>query len=183
MSKKVNISGIIRGHIQTLTNADSEIISRLDIFTFYLLPLALSITALIFGFNLNRELVSLLVNFGSIFTALLLSVLVLVYDQECKLNEKGDTDSLYTVRKELLHHLYYNISYSIICSITLVITAFAHTTLEKLIIPISIEALSISYNFFVNEGIITPIVIFISANLILTIIMIVKRMHALLTTQ
>ncbi|MDT1888187.1 hypothetical protein FPK60_23265, partial [Acinetobacter baumannii] len=84
--------------------------------------------AIIFVPLQNKEIISLLVNLGSIFSALLLSVLVLVFDQEQKLEdrkeiaeEKGKAvDPLFPTKKTLLEELYYNISYSVFCSIALV---------------------------------------------------------------
>lgn len=168
MSAKVNVKDIIFGHIDTLKDEEGGVLKS-DIFTFLLIPVLLSLAVLVFGFNLDKDLSSLLVNFGSIITALLLSVLVLVYDQKNKLRE-GKGESLLQEKRELLDELYYNISFSILCAISLVILCFVHTAF-------------LGCFDFVNRIIITPVVVFLSLILVLTIVMIVKRMHALLITD
>jgi hypothetical protein len=175
MSSKINILGIITGHFNTLREADGKR-SVPDFITFIILPITLSIISIIFSFNLNNELSSLLVNFGSIFTALLLSVLVLVYDQESKLEDKKETVGLYDEKKELLSQLYYNISYSILCSLALVVLCFLHAVLLNVetVFTISQFTITIKYDIYL----LTPLVVLVISNLFLNILMIVKRMHA-----
>lgn len=186
MSTKINVKDIVVGHLKTLIDSSDNKYSFSDIFTFFILPVLFAAIGLYFSFNLNKDLVSLLVNFGSIFTALLLSVLVLVYDQEGKLNRSNEKESsLYEDKKEVLRQLYYNICYSIIVSVILVVIAFLHTTLMEKIFHIDFSLLSVSCDFDLmpNIHILTPIIIIVTTNLIMTILMIVKRLHILLTTS
>lgn len=180
MSSKINVIEIISGHIKTLNDPKGKIYTA-DLFVFYLLPLLLAILSIYHNFNLDKDITSLLVNFGAIFTALLLSVLVLVYDQESKIELVKKTDSLYEVKKNLLRELYYNISYSILCSVFLVLLCFFHSVVNGYWIEISVFETQITMKFDVFVA--TPLVVFITSNLFLNIIMIVKRMHTLLTTQ
>lgn len=113
MSSKVNIKDIVYGHLGTLSRVDGGW-SWFDFLTFCFIPVALSTTSVIIGFSLNKDVSSLLVNFGAIFTALLLSVLVLVYDRESKLDDKHQrdielkrpVDAFYAAKKKLLDELY-----------------------------------------------------------------------------
>lgn len=180
MSSKLNISEIIVGHYKTLKNSDGTV-AIADIFIFYLLPLFLSFLSIGCLFDIDKDLSSLLVNFGSIFTALLLSVLVLVYDQESKIDQLRGNDSLYPLKKRLLMELYYNISYSILCSLLLVLLCFFHSIIDGLTDQINISNLQITIKYDVFVA--TPLIVFITANLFLNIIMIVKRMHSMLTTH
>jgi hypothetical protein len=179
MSSKLNFWEIVSGHYATLKTSQGKT-SWIDLFTFYVLPLSCAGLFVIFSMNLEADLTSLLVNFGSIFTALLLSVLVLVYDQGTKLESNGSNEPLLSVKKELLRELYYNISYSILLSIFLVVLCFIHTVAGSSVVLHEIAGTS----FEVNYGLYltTPLIILVSINLILTTIMIVKRMHTLLTT-
>lgn len=187
MSSKINICEILLGHIKTLKDNSTGKVSKWDIFTFFIIPIIISIFTIVFKFKFSSDLISLLVNFGSIFTALLLSVLVLVYDQSSKLKDKEKElgrNITIEVKRGLLDQLYYNICYSIITAISLVVVCFLEsicrgkTTLIEL--PLNQP---ISFCIDVNTYIVTPLVSFIIVHLILTIIMIVKRMHALLTTD
>ena len=124
MSNRINIYDIVIGHFRTLRQTSNNKIGVVEFLVFIVIPIALSIVIIFIPLN-SKDLISLLVNLGSIFSALLLSVLVLVFDQEQKLDdrkeiaeEKGKAiDPLFDVKKSVLEELYYNISYSILCSI------------------------------------------------------------------
>lgn len=178
MSSKVNVSAIIMGHIGTLCDPSGKR-SIGDYVTFFLVPCCFAGLGVWAGYNLNKDVSSMLVNFGAIFTALLLSVLVLVYDQESKLNALASIDPLYAPKKELLGQLYYNICFSILSSIVLVALCFVHSVVVRLALDVVWG--ESTYHFSYAKYLITPIVIFVTANLLLTIVMIVKRLHAMLT--
>lgn len=88
MSSKVNIFAIVSGHFVRLSKTNGQF-SISDFATFIFIPVLFAALSIVFQFNLNKDIVSLLVNFSAIFTALLLSVLVLVYDQESKIDDKA----------------------------------------------------------------------------------------------
>ena len=184
MSSKVNIKDIISGHLGTLSKVDGGW-SWFDFLTFFFIPIIISTASVIIGFSLNNEVSSLLVNFGAIFTALLLSVLVLVYDQESKLDDryqrdtelKRPSDAFYTAKKKLLGDLYYNISFSILSSLILIATCFAFSMADSFVDP---KTTSVSVALVLSKLVFTPITVFITVNLLLTIVMIVKRLHSLL---
>ncbi len=180
MSSKLNVSEIIIGHFKTLSNSQGEIV-KTDIFVFYIIPVLLAIFSIYLSCNLQKDISALLVNFGAIFTALLLSVLVLVYDQESKIEQIRSSDSLYLVKKRLLRDLYYNISYSILSSIFLVLLCFIHRVVDGL--SSQIHIFSFYFEFKYDVYLATPLVVFITTNIFLNIIMVVKRMHVLLTTH
>ncbi|MCG8611861.1 MAG: hypothetical protein MI864_15140 [Pseudomonadales bacterium] len=168
MSSKINLKNIVFGHFKTLVDSGRSKISFSDIFTFFIIPATLSGVGVFFSFNLSKDFISLLVNFGAIFTALLLSVLVLVYDQENKI-DSIDNQALKAVKKNLLKQLYFNICYCIAASVVLVVACLFHSV---------IESVSSGINIFATA----PLIIFVVSNLVLTILMIVKRMHVLLVS-
>lgn len=86
MSKKIDVLSIIEGHWYSLRNSDGSF-NIYDFLTFFIFPLFLSSLSVFFISKVSTDTISLLVNFGSIFTALLLSVLVLIFDQENKIDE------------------------------------------------------------------------------------------------
>lgn len=177
MSSKINVSDIFKGHFKTLKNADTNNSSGQDIFTFIIAPTIMSIAFVWLNHPFSNELISLLVNFGSIFTALLLSVLVLVYEQENKLDERNKSNPLpsYDAKKTLLLELYYNICYSMIISLFLVLMCLIETIIQnKCFLLFSVKIDICLYA-------ISPVIMFLAIHLILTIVMIIKRMHVLLT--
>lgn len=181
MSSKINIFSIISGHLKTLKNASDASVSLQDYFTFFILPLLFSLTFYLLDFKLTDEITSLLVNFGAIFTALLLSVLVLVYDQGEKLDNRipERAPANIEIKKSLLKELYFNICYAIVISVSLVFLCLIETVARGHFIPISIS--DFSYIFDLSSVLLTPLIVFLTLNLMLTILMVVKRMHALLT--
>lgn len=172
MSSKINILGIVCGHFRTLTDTQGQL-SWQDLFTFVSIPVGAAIFGIFSKYNLDKDTISLLVNFGAIFTALLLSVLVLVYDQEGKLSAAKGSDPLFDSKKELLSQLYFNICFSIISSLVLIGVCFASSAFGGWILPY--------FSISIGQILLTPLAVLIVVNLMLTIVMIVKRMRALLT--
>lgn len=191
MSSKINICEVLTGHFRTLRDADTKKISKWDVFTFIALPFIIAVLFSYIGNGITKDLISLLVNFSAILTALLLSVLVLVYDQESKIRQKKDTDTFYESKKTLLTELYYNICYSILCGVLLVVLCFivslflvdknGYFYCETYVF--FMEKPNITLHFNLLSFILIPLVIFFCVHLILNIVMIVKRMHALLTLE
>lgn len=184
MSSKINVIGIVAGHLQTLKAVGNNKLSYQDFFTFFFLPALAAAFGCWFDFKLSDELTSLLVNFGAIFTALLLSVLVLVYDQGAKLQEKvenGIAGPIIKVKQALLEELYFNICYSIVLSITLVFLCLVEKVSRGHLQPLVVKIWQLDINF--DVWLFSPLVVFLTLHLLLTILMIVKRMHTLLTTK
>lgn len=175
MSSRINICDIVLGHFRTLRQTNNKM-GKVELLVFILVPIILSVGIIFIPLN-NKEIISLLVNLGSIFSALLLSVLVLVFDQEQKLEdrmeiavEKGRAvDPLFAIKKAVLEELYYNISYSIFCSIMLVTLCLVYSTVKH--VPI------------LHAYILKPIIAFMLINILLNILMILKRMHTLLVNR
>ena len=179
MSSKINILEIIAGHFDTLRDTRDRL-SKADIFTFIMLPLGAGIASIILCFNLDASLSSLLVNFGSILTALLLSVLMLVYEQESRLDSTAEISSrIIELKRKLLRELYYNISFSIVCSLALVSMCFLHSMALGTTWAIAVKSYHLAIP--IDKWFLTPIIIVIALNLLLNMLMIVKRMHTLLT--
>lgn len=184
MNSKINIGSLIKGHIKTLYNASTKKLDFSDIVTFFVLPALVAILGSFWGIFLSIDIISLLVNFGSIFTALLLSVLVLVYDQVGKVNEKlnedkNKNDSMLKLKSSLLQDLYFNISYSMIVSLFLIMLCLVYSMGSKFILDIPWTEIELS----INRLLFLPLIIFVTINLLLTILMIIKRLHSLLISK
>lgn len=184
MSSKINVSSIISGHLNTLKDARSGKLSLSDRFTFFIFPFFLAGVCIYFGYEINDQVTSLLVNFGAIFTALLLSVLVLVYDQGTKIAEKihsPDASQVDHLKQDLMDELYFNICYAIVLSVALVFFCLVEKVIRGLSIPFNFDDfnLVLDIDIWLN----TPIVVWLTVHLMLNILMIVKRMHVLLTTK
>ncbi len=183
MSSKINIWSIVTGHIKTFRNASDNKVSVSDYVTFYIAPAAIAVLFAYFGIKVTSDANSLLVNFGAIFTALLLSVLVLVYEQGEKLRgvvNDSKKDNI-TLKKNLLEQLYFNICYAIVVSVFLVFLCLVYTFLPDKACVISMSNFTV--NFDLKLFIVSPLILVVVLNLLLTILMVVKRMHTLLTIK
>lgn len=190
MSDKINMLSIIRAHYKTLRDSSKKKISLGDVFTFIIFPISMACLSALSFFNLNKDLDSLLVNFGAIFTALLLSVIVLIYDQENRILDKirayPEEVGVTTKSKlTLLKELYHNISYAIFCSLVLVALSFIHSIVPlpqgNSIYSFYISTLQIKLSF--ATSIVTPIIVFVTINIFLTILMVVKRLYKILVAN
>ncbi|NYS80140.1 hypothetical protein HZS80_20965 [Halomonas glaciei] len=181
MSKKLNVLNIIKEHMGTLKNNATGKASLIDAFVFMLVPFGLAVAAAYFVPVLKNDQLSLAVNFGAIITALLMSVLVLVYDQESKL--KSTLDSLpdnadYSKKKSfylkirLMQELYQNICFSIVSALLLVVFSFAQIFIKDIVS----DCLGQWFLMFL-----TACIVFFFMNIVLTMLMVIKRFHALLT--
>lgn len=177
MSQKINVTIILKDHFNTFVNLSNRPCVS-DYICFVLCPIILACVSLYFRYALSSDATSALINFGAIITALLLSVLVLVFDQDKKLaiseNKKLDKSAciLYSRRKKLFKHLYSNICYSIIMSILLVLACLLDILFGKFTIP---------YTGFTVSVLFSTAIIFTFTNLILTILMVTKRIYTVLT--
>ncbi|MGY4043343.1 hypothetical protein [Aeromonas hydrophila] len=195
MSSKINIIGIVTKHYASLFERGNFLSHLVDCATFIFIPLSLSVLGFMLDVSLTDNAISLAVNFGAIFTALLLSVLVLVYEQESKLRDKETAflkeqndnaeggmvdysfvDPHFKNKLSLMKSLYLNISYCIIISILLV--AFSATSLIIQSIKVKGDLIVV-----VNSMIFNPLIIFLLSHIIVNILMVVKRMYVLLTTE
>ncbi|WP_421160807.1 hypothetical protein [Aeromonas dhakensis] len=184
MSSKINIWSIVTGHLMTLKDSASGKVSFVDYVTFYGLPTLIAILFSMFGIKVTADANSLLVNFGAIFTALLLSVLVLVYDQGEKLRGvKIDQTQSHNIdlKKNLLEQLYFNICYAIVVAVALVFLCLVYTFLPDKSCVFSLS--TFTFNFDLKLYLASPLILIVVMNLLLTILMVVKRMHTLLTIK
>lgn len=186
MSSKVNVLTIVYKHWSTLVDARSGKTSVSDLFCFIGIPAAVFFLVVLFEVKLNSGTNSILVNFGSIFTALLLSVLVLVYDQRSKIDSnESSVDRVLRVKEIVLDQLFCNICYSILISIVMVVMCLISEIVGdyKWLVIQNFEYKNIVINNFEiiwKEYFFTPIILFLLTHLILTVFMVLKRLQSLL---
>lgn len=130
---KINIYWLIKNHVSSLKSDGQTTLSLTDIFLHFIFPLIASLIVCIFFKVMPTSVVGIMVNFGSITTALLMSAVVMVYDQKSKIIEmrdkevaKGNSgvdDKIKTYAKNILLYkeLCRNICFAILTSIIIVI--------------------------------------------------------------
>jgi len=170
MITKINISNIILDHLGTLKNDQGTAYLKADIALFYFVPLILaSYLAIGVDIDIGKFSTTLSAIF-SIFAALLFNLLLLIYTIFDKKNEKIKNDVDYDrkekIRINLIKEIYSNISYSIfislICLIFVVLSNNVSGYTEK------------TFSFYTY---------FFSINFFLTLLMVLKRIHVLLSDE
>lgn|GEM_PF-1015452 len=175
MFSLINILGIIEEHYETL-KSDAKL--RFIILIFFLIPLLVAFLLIITNKPLTQNSVNALITAYSIFTALLLNVIFIIYDimGKLKITDKDTTDDIAEYaknrnQKELLEHLYSNSVYSLLTSI-IILTILI---LEALIEVWRIEG----YILCIFSGF-TYIMV---AHFLMNLLMITKRLSSLLSSK
>jgi hypothetical protein len=164
---KIDPSPIIADHFKTLRDARSNRISLLDLVTFYFLPAVAAGTVFEYRVTFTSDVFGQSIAVFAIFSALLFSVQVALFGIFTK--RRSDVDEYreafearrLAARRELIKETNSNISYLIFFSafsVTVFIGAFAVRLTDK------VEA---------------PIAVFLYLHFMLTLLMIIKRVHAL----
>lgn len=176
MSKKINILVIITDHFNTLRNHTNNKLSKLDMLTFFALPLLAVVVIAYYQYTINKELVSLIVNFASIVTSLLISVLVLIYDQHLKIEVNNDVQKL---KKQVLEQLFSNVSFTILMGIITVIFCLILNifSVDQNGLYQTINIQLAEYTTTLDAIFFTPIILFFLLEMILTLFMALKRLH------
>lgn len=177
MFDKINIKNILKDHFSTLQNERTGNKDVLDYIVFFIIPLLIS-GMLVWVFNDLKQFASILITSLSIFTGLLFNLILLTYDL-IKRNEKQglaskDKSDLKTkedddivIKGKILRQIFTNISYSIVIAI--------FTIISLLLLYI--------WDNQVYKYIIGFIVYFLVLNFFLTLLMVLKRTHRLLSSE
>jgi|TARA_B110001469_G_C9621359_1_gene309691 hypothetical protein len=186
---KINILDIVRGHIRTLCHASNGKLLKYDLFFFYATPAIISIVFCFWKDCLSSEVTNALIAVFSIFSGLLLNLLVLLigiiskarndFDKYLKIlnddtntisaleqrNAKADSDKS-EIKLKLLKETYYNLSYAVVISICTLASLLICYTSEN-----SIRILG------------TTVAVYLTINFALTLFMILKRIHIILKDE
>ncbi|MBA3678208.1 MAG: hypothetical protein H0W74_12545 [Sphingosinicella sp.] len=165
---KINVSSIISDHLATLRDADAKRASTGDILLFYVLPALASGASMLLGFEERADAYGASITVFGIFIALLLNIQVgmfAIFQREWDIStdprlEKIQRGTLED-RRVLLTELNANISYLILVSCT---------------------ALFASLIFYTEEwerGLAPAVMVLLYTHFLLTLVMVVKRAHAL----
>lgn len=180
---KINIFWLIRNHIDSLKEEKSveAKLSGSDLWVHFILPLIISFLVCLFFKVMPPSVVGIMVNFGSITTALLMSAVVMVYDQKSKIIEKLEreqittkvADKIATYKKNiaLYKELCQNICFAILTSIIIVIMSAILSFYDVKIIT------SIYQYFFIA---ISFICYYLFISTMITFLMILKRFSIIL---
>lgn len=167
MFDKLDVRPIISEHIRTLHKYREENVYPGDIFVFFGLPaICAALILYVFHTPVDRTASNILITSLSVFSALLLNLLMLLYDLVRKEEESGSDGS--SDAEKLLREIFANISYSILVSVFCVAILL-------------IAYLEIRSGIFLQ--IFSLVVYFLLIQFLLTLFMVLKRVHVLLSVK
>jgi hypothetical protein len=178
MIAKINIYPIIKGHFDSFKDRDGKYITG-DLVGFFIIPLILALFLVWQGFQVIEKYINTAIIAETIFVPLLVNVLVVVYGLIDRIEKRkserddskaGDKALLQTDNKkiELLRQLYANISYTILLS-------------GLCLIALAIYSVQCFPGWLVAAN--RVLLYFLVINLLLTALMIMKRLHVLLENE
>lgn len=165
MTEKINVYRIVQDHFRTLRDYGTGAYSKGDIFIFFVVPALVAAAAVAFGLNVPRAIGTLLVTALSIFGALLFNLLLLLYDI-VRRAESGPQKA--ELRLHFLRQLYSNISFSILLAV-----------LTLVVLLVSFLGLGPTW----VGGTLDFLTCYLAALFLLTLFMVLKRMHILLSME
>ena len=160
---KVNVGDIIKSHFSTLVHAKKRKPGRDDYFTFLLFPLLICLIVSFLGVSINSTGTNIIITSLAIFVGLLINMVVLLFDL---LGKDTESDEKVKILREILS----NILFTILLSIFLIILSLVGLIPDELMKNPCIKHVSV---------VIDGIIYFFLTFLILTILMVIKRMYLL----
>lgn len=170
MFSKINIWQIISDHLKTLVDASKKRAGVSDWVLFLVVPIVFASVCVLYKPHLSRDSIELIITVTAIFAGLLFNVLVLLFDIMAKINDRpvrsarDEQKELKRVKIRILKQTYSNISFSIVESLSIIVFCI-------IALP-DIRYLKQVALFFAFA---------LTANFILTFIMVIKRFHVLLS--
>jgi hypothetical protein len=156
----VDVRDIVVDHVDTLRNEASGRRSTIDFVVFYAVPAAFLALAERTSLELSHDAVGVLVTALAVFAGLLLNLLLLTHGIiKGRDRTKNDVNEM-----KLLHQIYSNISYAILVSILALALLLSAAAIGTMPIGTHVAALTA----------------FLISHFLLTLLMILKRMHILL---
>lgn len=160
---KANIFPIVKDHIYTLKDNRTDKISPSDIILFFVFPGVIAPLLVYLGFCIDKDVRNIMATSMAVFVALLFNVLLLIYDV---VSRKESYDESSVIRRVLLKEVYSNIAFAILVAILSLVLLLMTAFVEELVIEI-----------------LSGIIYYLAGVFILTLMMVLKRIHSLFNDQ
>ena len=169
MFDKIDISDIVRDHLGTLRNNATKRYRPWDFVLFFGGPsFVATVLVLIYG-DFPANLIGVAATSLSVFTALLLNLLLLAYN--ITRNSKAPADPhIRNTREELFHEIFSNIAFAVLVASMAVVSVFIFGIVQECEQPIVTKSLSL-------------VVYSMGALFLLTLLMLLKRVYVLLKNE
>jgi hypothetical protein len=167
---KIDVWPIVARHFETLRDHGTGKRNPTDIFVFFGVPLVTSGAVVYYHITLTADALNAVLASFSIFAGLLLNLLLLVYTRA---GEEVKADMFASNIKRFVRQLSENIEFAVLVSVFVVICAL-----------IAIVSLRDEPNVKPHTGpVVTTILVYLTSNFLLTLLMVLKRIHAMLVEK
>lgn len=169
MFEKINFFKIIQDHFSTLKEHDTGQYSIADIVIFFLVPAIAAVALSYFNIFLSSDLATVLLTVMSILTGLMFNLIVLMYEVITKsTKEHGKEGKNDRLKLSFLREVYSNISFSIFVSIIMLCLLLIFFMVKENTFAMAIMSGLIFGLLFI---------------FVLTLLMILKRIHVLISKE
>ena len=185
MLDKVNITKIVCDHLGTFKDYSTGRCRPFDYFLFFLVPLIVAVVFVVVYGALPKSLIGVIVTSLSIFTALLLNLLLLAYN--ITQNSKSPCDEhTRQMREKLFHEIFSNIAFSVLVALVIVVLVLCFGAMSNGASLPAIQMLSnIFGNLYINilSNILSFAIYYLGTLFLLTLLMLLKRVYSLLSNE
>lgn len=168
---KIDIRRIVTGHVASMRNFATDKLSVSDLALFFGMPLVAAAVAVYLGWGFYVDALNALLAAFAIFAGLLLNLLLLIYTFST--NASYPT-TLAKTRSRFVKELHDNIAFAVLVSVLIVMAAFVGVAELKMKDP---------QNPGHTGSLLSFVLVFLTANFVLTLLMILKRIHVLLSNE
>ena len=169
MLDKVNITKILRDHLGTFKDYSTGRCRPIDYLLFFLVPLIVAAVFVKFFGALPASLIGVIVTSLSIFTALLLNLLLLAYNITRSSKPPCD-EHIHQMREKLFHEIFSNIAFAVLVALVIVVSVLCFGVMSDCASLLAIEILSF-------------VVYYLGTLFLLTMLMLLKRVYSLLSNE
>lgn len=171
--RKINLWRIVQGHFGTLCAPGEAKPSWGDVLLFVASPIGFGALIAWLGLGFSISVLDGLLDASAILAGLLLNLLVLVFSYTQSGQVQYSIDPHSAIRRRLIREIHANISFAILVSLAIVAT----TIIAIWWLPSGAELPS---KIGVTQPIFSFCIVALSGNFLLTIMMVLKRMYALI---
>ena len=169
MLDKVNITKIVRDHLGTLKDNSTRKFRTLDFLLFFLVPLFVAVGFVLLLGALPTNLIGVIATSLSIFTALLLNLLLLAYNIT-RSSESPSDEGIGEMREKLFHEIFSNIAFAVLVALVTVGCVLIFGVVSDCASQLTTAVLS-------------GVIYYLGTLFLLTLLMLLKRVYALLSNE